>query len=223
MKKLILLPLFCCFIALVTAQDTVQLTNNFKFEDGVYVSITDLQANKPTYNWERIQASAHINKDKYIIQLEYLNLLDSNENLIRNLVNEDIWGICVEGVPYIRVADTMKQHIEFVGLRTRGQFCYFYYESFEMREVPMTIYDPETGNALWVQNITNKETINVQKMLNFTTGSVASLDLNIFKKWIKNDMQLMNTLDGLTAKEAEEKLYRMLLIYNDRNPYFMVK
>jgi hypothetical protein len=222
MKRQLFLLLFWSFTVVVSAQDSVQLTNNFEFNNGVYLTINDLQNNQPNYNWQEVKASAHINRDKNVVRFEYLNLMDSLGNLVGNLTNTDFWGICVDGVPYIRVADTMVHEVQFVGLRTRGKICYFEYDSYEMRSVPMTIYDPKTQKPIWVQNIDNKEPIEKEKMMDFSTGIVEDLDIAIFKDWIKNDAQLVNTINDLSEKEANQKLYKMMLIYNDRHPYFVI-
>lgn len=217
----ILVPLFCCFTFSVFAQDTTtQLTNNFEFNNGVYLTINDLRQNKPNYNWQELKASAHINKEKHIVRFEYLNLVDSLENVIGDLTNTDFWGICVNGIPYIRVVDTMRKEVQFVMLRTRGKICYFEYDSYQMRSVPMTIYDPKTRKPVWVQNIMNREPIEVGRMMDFSTGSVADLDVAIFKDWVKKDTQLSNTINDMNDREVAQKLYKMMLIYNDRNPYF---
>lgn len=213
-----LIPIFCCFTFTLFGQDSVQLVNSFEFNDGVYLTINDLQQNKPNYTWAEINASAHINRDKEVIRLEYLNVKDSSKVGLQ----EAVWGICVEGVPYIRMIDTMKGQTIFTALRVRGKLCYFYYDSYEMREVPMTIYDPNTGRPIWQQNVENKEPIVVEKMLNFETGNISDMEVSTFKNWIQDDKQLTNTINDLSAAEAREKLYKMLLIYNDRNPYYLV-
>ena len=59
-------------------------------------------------------------------------------------------------------------------------------------------------------------------MVNLETGSIANMEVSIFKKWIQDDQQLSNTINDLSVIEAREKLYKMLLIYNDRNPYFLM-
>ena len=213
-----LIPIFCCFTFTLFGQDSVQLVNSFEFNDGVYLTINDLQQNKPNYTWAEINASAHLNKDKEVIRLEYLNVKDSSKVDLQEVV----WGICVEGVPYIRMIDTMKEQTIFTALRVRGKLCYFYYDSYEIREVPMTIYDPNTGQPIWQQNVENKEPVVVEKMLNFETGNISDMEVSTFKNWIQDDKQLTNTINDLSAAEAREKLYKMLLIYNDRNPYYLV-
>lgn len=222
MKKQLFLLLFWSFTFIVSAQDTVQLTNSFEFNNGVYLTIKDLQQNRPNYNWQQVKASAHINREKSIVRFEYLNIVDSSENVINALTNTDFWGICVDGIPYIRVMDTMRNEVQFIGLLTRGEICYFEYNSYEMRSVPMTIYDPNTRKPIWVQNVDNKESIEVRKMMNFSTGKIAVLEIPQFKNWIQNDSKLINTINDMSEREAKRKLHKMLLIYNDRNPYFVI-
>jgi hypothetical protein len=213
-----LVPIFCFFTLSSFSQDSIQVLNSLKFKDGIYLNIDDFRTNKPSYTWADLNASAHINREKQVIRLEYVNTKDSSKIGIE----DNIWGVCVEGIPYIKVVDTVKQMTIFTALRIRGKLCYFYYDSYEIKAVPMTIYDPNTGQPIWQEMIDNKEPIVVEKMVNLETGSIANMEVSIFKKWIQDDQQLSNTINDLSVIEAREKLYKMLLIYNDRNPYFLM-
>lgn len=213
-----LVPIFCFFTLSSFSQDSIQVLNSLKFKDGIYLNIDDFRTNKPSYTWADLNASAHINREKQVIRLEYVNTKDSSK--IR--IEDNIWGVCVEGIPYIKVVDTVKQMTIFTALRIRGKLCYFYYDSYEIKAVPMTIYDPNTGQPIWQEMIDNKEPIVVEKMVNLETGSIANMEVSIFKNWIQDDQQLSNTINDLSVIEAREKLYKMLLIYNDRNPYFLM-
>ena len=213
-----LVPIFCFFTLSSFSQDSIQVLNSLKFKDGIYLNIDDFRTNKPSYTWADLNASAHINREKQVIRLEYVNTKDSSKIGIE----DNIWGVCVEGIPYIKVVDTVKQMTIFTALRIRGKLCYFYYDSYEIKAMPMTIYDPNTGQPIWQEMIDNKEPIVVEKMVNLETGSIANMEVSIFKKWIQDDQQLSNTINDLSVIEAREKLYKMLLIYNDRNPYFLM-
>ncbi len=206
----------------VFGQDsTKHLTNNFQFENGLYLTFEDLKANKPTYSWDEVKTYAHINREKKIIQFDLIEVVDDVNKLLVEVNQNDFWGICVEGVPYIRVIDTMKQQIQFVELRTRGTLCYYYYESFEIRDVPMIIYDPETQQPIWRQSVKNKMAVTIEKVLNFETGNTTMFTVNNIKTLIKKDIKLSNTLAELTEAEANKKLFKMLLIYNDRNKVYI--
>lgn len=209
-------------ISAVSGQDSTRLLNNkFQFQNGLYETFEDLKANQPTYNWNEVKTYAHINREKKIIQFDLIEVIDSTNKLLVEVNQNDFWGICVEGIPYIRVIDTMKKQIQFVELRTRGKLCYYYYESFEVRDVPMIIYDPETQQPIWRQSVKNKMAITVEKVLDFDNGKAIVFSVNNIKTLIKNDAKLSNTLMELTQAEADEKLFKMLLIYNDRNKVYI--
>lgn len=200
----------------VYAQDTTKLTNDFKFKNGIYTSFKHLQNNLPTHTWEEVNASAYVNREKYIVQFEYIknkvNFLAPNQMPL-----DSIWGVVVDGVPYIRLTDSTKNLLQFVGLRTRGKICYFTYESHRKEEVPMTIYDPTSNEPIYTTAIKNKVAYIEKKILHFKTGEIVNFTVDNFIAWSKDDVQLMNTMRTLSMKEAQEKLYRLMLIYNDRN------
>lgn len=213
--------LLLTFTVNLFGQDTTLLTNSFQFENGIYKTFEDLKANKPTYEWEEVKTFAHINREKKIIQFDIIEVIDSVNKLFVEINQNSFWGICVEGVPYIRVVDTMKKQVQFVELRTRGKLCYYYYDSFEIHEVPMIIYDPETQQPIWRQSVKNKMEVTIEKVLNFENGNSSVFNVENIKNLIASDAKLLNTLGDLTAKEADEKLFKMLLIYNDRNKIHM--
>jgi hypothetical protein len=166
--KINLFFLFLTLTVTVFGQDSTKLlSNNFQFENGLYRTFDELKANQPTYGWDEVETFAHINRDKKIIQFDLIEVIDSVNKLLIEVNQNDFWGICVEGVPYIRVIDTMKKQIQFVELRTRGKLCYYYYDSFEIHEVPMIIYDPETQQPIWRQSVKNKMEVNILIILIF--------------------------------------------------------
>ena len=131
-------------------------------------------------------------------------------------------GFCAEGVPYIRVDVPSRGTSEFTVLRTRGRICYFTYEAYIVKEVPMTIYDPNTGRPILKKNIKNEELITMEKIMSFETGEIEMFKLTTFKNWIKKtDEKLMATLEDFNETQASEKLYKSMLIFNDRNPVYV--
>ena len=208
-------------ITMFGQDSTKLLTNSFQFENGIYQTFEDLKANKPTYDWDEVKTFAHINREKKVIQFDIIEVIDSVNKLFIELNQDNFWGICVEGIPYIRVIDTMKKQVQFVELRTRGKLCYYYYESFEIREVPMIIYDPETQQPIWRQSVKNKMSVTVEKILEFSNGKSTVFNIKNVKNLIVNDNKLLNTLTDLTPAEAEKKLFKMVLIYNDRNKIYI--
>jgi hypothetical protein len=212
--------LFILFSLQLAAQDSLLLSNEFEFNDGIYATFDALKANRPTYTWAQVEASAHLNKDKYIVQFQRIERLDTALQQRIVLQQNDFWGVCVNGVPYIRIVDTATALPKFVGLRTRGRIAYFYYETEAKEKVPMIIYDPRTQQPVWREVIENKKSITQYQILHFENGEILNFDKQNLQKWLKPDAALSETLRDIDAA-ATDKLYKILLIFNDRNPFFM--
>jgi len=199
----------------------IQFTNDFKFENGIFMTFEAFKNNAPDYRWEGVKYDVHSSKEKRKFQFRYLNAIDTVANKYLPISQDSIWGISVNGVPYIRVYINSRRVSEFVALRSRGRICYFTYEGFQKVKVPMTVYNPTTGEPMFVQDVINEESVVFEKMMEFTTGKIGKFDLPTFKSWIADDEKLSGTLNGLEEKEATEKMYKSMLIYNDRNPVYL--
>ena len=57
--------------------------------------------------------------------------------------------------------------------------------------------------------------------MNFETGEVADFTIENFLKWILDDPRLIQSINELSQEEAQEKLFKCLLIYDDRNEVFV--
>lgn len=215
-----------CFILLasigVQAQDSSKVTNEFKFKSGIYYSLEAFQRDQPDLEWENVRYDAFASKEKRTIQFKYFYEVDTATQKQTPIPTERLWGICVNGVPYIRVFIESRGVSEFVVLRTRGRICYFNYEGFEKKIVPMTIYDPNTGEPIMRQNIENKISVNYEKMFRFEDGVIEKFSLTNFKQWIGSiDNRLLETLVDLEETAANERLYKSMKIFNDRNPVYI--
>ena len=226
MKKIFLSVVILCVCtwSSAIAQDSTKVTNEFIFENGVYYSLEAFQTNQPDLDWENVKYEAFASKEKRTIQFKYFHQIDEATKEQTPIEMENIWGICVNGVPYIKVYIKSRGVSEFVVLRTRGRICYFNYEGYEKKIVPMTIYDPNTGEPIMRQNIENKISVSYEKMFRFEDGKIVDFTLENFKLWIgKTDSRLLETLVDLEETAANERLYKSMKIYNDRNPVFIRK
>lgn len=224
MRKIIGITVFLClsYAIIAVGQDGTMLTNDFLFKNGVYLSFESFKNNEPDYGWDVLDYDAHASKEKRGIQFKYLNLINEETKEKEPIDIENIWGICSEGVPYIRINIPSRQTSEFVALRSRGRICYFTYEGYMIKKVPMTIYDPQTGRPILKREIENKELTTFQKIMDFETGKIETFDLAHFKAWIsEKDEKLVTALEDFKADEATEKLYKTMLIFNDRNPIYI--
>jgi hypothetical protein len=206
------------------SQDSIKITNDFLFESGLYYSYESFQKNTPDLDWESVQYEAHPNKEKRSIQFKNINIIKETSDETKVLDVTKLWGISVKGIPYIRVFIESRGVSEFVALRTRGRICYFNYEGYTKKLVPMTIYDRQTGEPIFKQNVENKVLTVFEKLLRFDDGEIIDFNLNNFTNWIgETDERLGNTLKEMDKGLAEERLYKSMKIFNDRNPAFVKK
>lgn len=215
---------FICFFVLGTiltcfGQKTTVITKNFKFKDGIYATYAVWQANKPTVVWDSLETNLAVNPKTLLMQMEFAKFKKTHQTVAL----DSIWGVVVDGIPYVRLPrhELEKTAYCFAGLILRGRLCYFNYETIAHSKVPITAYIPQTGEPYITKNIPKEEIIVREKLMNYETGEVFDLTLNSFKKLISDDKDLIATVDDLKTHELKEKLFKCVLIYNDRNPVYL--
>jgi len=200
------------------------LSKNFKFQDGIFLSFEDFKNNKPTYKWKEVLAGVHSNPQNFLAQMyglkvEMVEVSEEKEIQYRNVDLESIWGICLDGIPYIRLSreELNKENVVFAGMKLRGKICYYEYEEFVIEKKEMSAYNPVTGYPFRTKDVDVKVKLIHQNMLHFETGETAVFSKENFKEWIKDDKRLYETVSELSTQEVEDKLFKCLLIYDDRN------
>lgn len=201
------------------------LTKNFKFQDGVYLSLAAFQNNAPDYTWEQVKTNLFSNPQTFITQVEYIDLKADSITTKQPLHLETVWGISLDGIPYIRLPkgtlDT--KLMSFAGLQVRGKICYFEFDRPEMREILMPVYNPVTGKPFREAYVQREKQIYYQKMMDFRTGEIKDFNTQNMLLWIEDDRKLWNAVNVLTEEEAHEKLFKSLLIYDDRQKIYVRK
>lgn len=198
--------------------DSVLVTKNFKFEDGLYVTVAEFQQNRPAIPWKDVKAILASNPQTFLIQVE--SLYSSGTGPI---APDSLWGLCLGGIPYIRLQPEAvdKPLPTFAGLRVRGRICYFEYQRDTVLAREMAAYNPLTGKPFRKGKVDMKATLEFKCMLDFDSGKTAPFDLPHFLEWIAGDDRLYQTYAEMDPALAAEKLFKGLLIYLDRNPLFI--
>ena len=218
-------PLYLIYIlflldatTMVAQPDSVQVTRNFQFEDGIYLTFEELQANRPSLSWEDVDAQLVASQQTFMAQVVYIRKKDGGQLLL-----DSIWGICLKGTPFVRLPDTAQeqQAMMFSGLRVRGRIGYFTYEVEKTEMVEMAAYNPLTGRPFRKGAIPRKVAAVQEQILHFEDGRRNPFSREGFLEWIEDDQQLWRTVADLSDEEVQEKLYKCLLIYNDRNPVYV--
>ena len=208
------------FFAGLSGQEPVAVTKNFAFADGVYLSFAEFQENRPSYRWTDLKSSLFTNPQTFLTQIEFLKLKEEGN---RPVPLDSVWGLCLGGIPYVRLPQGAvdKELPTFAVLQVRGKICYFVFSRPELRRIPMSAYNPLTGRPFRSGLVDRWEEVEHPMMLHFQTGEVARLTVDNFLQWIDDDERLQETVRELEAGEAQEKLFKCLLIYDDRNPVFV--
>jgi len=218
MRHTVFYLLFLLITCPIIAQnDNILITKNFKFNDGIYLTLQDLQKNQPNFTWNQVVANLASSDEGFIVQVESIKTQEQALDL------QEVWGICIKGMPYVRLpkGEVTDAATIFAGLRVRGKICYFTYDELvkEMREIKA--YNPITGRPFRSANLPVEKEVKREKMLDFNTGQIMDFNKINFLSWIENDRQLWNTVQVFTEEEAAEKLFKCLLIYVDRNKVYV--
>jgi len=136
-------------------------------------------------------------------------------------INQQVWGFSLGGIPYVNLQRRNKAGLDvFVGLKVRGNICYFSMEEVEEKVEVIKAYNPRTGIPFREGEVVTKREVKNSFMLSFEHGAIEALTVDNFLKWIKGDAKLTKTVERI-EDNAEEKLFKCLLIYDDRNPVFI--
>ncbi len=217
MKKYYILTIFLIWISCSYGQKSV-LNNDFLYEDGIFYSYDEFKENK----------AAKIDSNMLALQVnaeESLILIDSSslEILLRNQKKDKIWGLCYMGIPYIKTEETNGPYIYFSKLHVIGKICYYYYKAFREKEVWMQVHNPYSGELIGRKSIKNKELVFVEHIFKHEDGISFSFNYENLFSLSSDDVGLKKSMLELKIDEKQTKLFKTLLIYNDRNPIYLSK
>ncbi len=220
LKQIIFISIFL-LPQILPAQDSVWVTKNFQFEDGIYLSLEEFQRNHPSIRWEQVESNYFVNPQTFLVQLAYLRKKGMERADTLNL--KTIWAISIDGIPYLRLQenDIHKELTTFAALRVRGKICYFAYPDSRSKKVKISAYNPLNGLPFRTAELDREEEVLIKKMMRFETGEIKDFTLPDFMGWIEDDPILKSTIEELSAEEAKEKLFKSLLIYDDRNAVYL--
>lgn len=211
----------CCWCLLAKGQDSLVLSKNFRFADGVYFGLEELRRNQPRFALADLDLQHFTNPQTSLTQVNGLVLKKEN----RPLPLDSVWAVCLEGVPSVRVpSDEINRELPtFAALKLRGKICYFTYPDWRPKRIRVAAYNPVTGRPFRQGTVLREEEVIVEKMLRFETGEIADFNVENLMAWIADDPLLVETVQELPLEAQQEKLFKCLLIYVDRNYVFLKK
>jgi len=202
------------FIATPLSAQT-QLTQSFRFENGVYETFEAFQQNRPTHSGNMIEGNFFINEKTKQAKVEYIRLKITRENLDL----DKIWGLVIRGIPYVKASPNLPSHNlkVFASMEVRGNICYYAYDDIEEKELTFKAYNPLIGKPFRTGKAMRKLPVIKEKMLRFTTGEVADFNYENMIKWVTEEEDIVKALRSLGAIQADDKLFDALLLYNDKH------
>ena len=189
-------------------------------KDGIYYQFDHFQHNQPDIAWADVETNLVTSKFSLQTQIEFMRHKKTQQPL--NL--DSIWGIVVDGIPYVRLPKEAqkKSAMVFSGLTLRGKICYFQFEDFTEHKIPITAYIPETGQPYVTKNVVQKENITREKLLKFETGEMIDFTLSNFKNLIADDKDLFVKVIKKASKELlpyeRENLINWLFFFTADKP-----
>jgi hypothetical protein len=207
-----------CLLGYTASTAQINKKQQQDFEDGVYQSHQDLKENQPSFKLYDLPNFAYqLDREENLLFLSDKTMSQLDGSALKSLDN--IWGICVKGVPYMKVHPSGKDGVVyFVKYHILGRICYLYYPSIEDRAVEMPIYNPYSGARVGGRTVVNRERRLVKQLMLFETGELKPYSVANFKQWAQDDTRLMKSIERLSEQEAQEKLFKSIKIYNERHP-----
>lgn len=193
----------------------VLVSKNFKFQDGVFFTFEDFKNNQANLTWDTVYAKLHTNPQKLVTLVDSIMLADTP-------LMDSIWGISLGGIPYLNLNKKNDAGLNiYVGLKVRGNISYFSVDEV-MEEVKLIkAYNPRTGVPFREGEVVTKKEIQNNFMLSFENGKIERFTMDNFVSWIEEDEMLVKTVKAINEQDVSEKLFKCLLIYDDRNPVYV--
>ncbi|MEZ5038234.1 MAG: hypothetical protein R2828_00015 [Saprospiraceae bacterium] len=214
------LVFFACLGNLVAQQEEL-VNQSFIFQEGIYLSFEDFQANNPRYTLDLIAGELVTNEEEWTIKAQ--NLRIKTEEIEEPLLLSEVWGICFNGVPYVKrsLSDGPVVYAIFSGLRLRGKICYYAYEEEVTKMITVSAYNPLNGRPFRTGKVPTREWVKKEKMLHFESGELIDFNRDNLLKWIADDPQLVVSVNELGPEIPWDTLFKSLKIYLDRHKVYV--
>lgn len=201
--------------------DSTLLTKNFKFKDGIYPDFGSFTQNTPVMDWEAVETDMVTSWDDKTLQVAAIKIKGGNPEQ-DTLDLSKVWGLCLKGIPYIRLGDSLRRNNAwvFASLQVRGRISYFEYEEAVTELLTVKAYNPLTGRPFREGQVPQKKVITQKMMLHFENGEMLPFNKENFMNWIREDSGLSQAVSEIDPAD-QNKLFKSLLIFDDRNPVYL--
>ena len=196
---------------------TVVYTPEFKFNDGIYLSFSQVKNNHPVPVARVLSETDHNDPDFFTKLLDEKNIIFFDDFGVQQTVSvEKIWGFSRNGIVYIRVGNN------FSRITVIGSICHFV--------ANITTYnsrynDPYAYNPYYYRygaSPANTTTTEMRQfLLDFDTGKVLDYDVQGVEVLLMKDPELYDEFEALRNKKKKQMKFLYIRKFNQRNPLYI--
>jgi len=222
MRKLIFLILvFIIPVVSVYSQQqsegTVKYTPDFKFNDGVYLSFSQLKNNSPVPVARILSEADHKDPEFFTKLLDEDKIIFFDDNGVQQTVPVNkIWGFSRNGIVYIRIGNN------FSRVTVIGNICHFVAN---ITTYNSNYYDPYYYNPYYYRYPTasaNTTTTEMrQYLIDFETGKILDYDVQGIEVMLMKDPELFDEFAALGNKKKKQMKFLYIRKFNERNPLYI--
>lgn len=221
-----LLSLCVLTCSILKAQE-LELNSATEFKDGIYLSYNDFKTNTPSVSLNDIHYEIVEQKNK---TSQSVTTKRFSSSITIAITIDSLWGICIEGRPYIATGGTNKGDFVFQddGLSEikkknqkvysfskfvfTGHLCYFFTTNYKSSGISFTtlLYPDKTAKMK-----------SDQYLLKVSTGELTSFNSSNLLKLISNDIDLYLKYKKMSKNQKKKEIFNVFREYNSRNPIFL--
>ena len=201
--------IFILFNLSSMAQDRIEINDDFKFKDGVYLSFEDFKNNTPSIPADSVQGFERLDESyEYIpkLKLKYQN----KDGLKTKIKSSEIWGLSINGEVYIQHSSDGSSF----RVKTIGAICLFSDIQTKTRYIGKG--GGSGARGYYSSTFMHK---GKPKFLQLETGGIFSYSVGSIEHLIAKDKALFAQYEGELFKD--EHILKYLKLFNQRNPVYL--
>ncbi len=196
----------------LNAVDSVPLSGNFHFKDGIFLNFKQVKTNNPISRKNILTDIPKWDINFYSKLVERKTITFFVNGRKHTVSTKDIWGYSDNGVLYIHWKD------DFAKIANKGALCYFM--ATERTRNFYSPYDYWYYDPYMINNQNDREVRNF--ILDFNTGKIYQFNvkslLSLFKKY---DLQLYQEYSKLRPRKRRKLMFFYIRKFNQRNKSYI--
>lgn len=205
--------LLCSLATVAVGQDTIPLSNDYPFKDGIYMSFEEFKGDNPTYTRDQFKIDEIDSTDYDLTKVRKLKVL-TDKGKWKSISINKIWGLAYDGIPYIyykglgSVNNPLSNYDRLTRIDVIGALSMFRLEH----------VSKNFNTNTFTNNMVHHDHVFILDMLmDLNSGKIHVFDYYSVEHYIKSDPELLYELQ---IHLREINLYDIVFAYNLRHPIF---